>query len=383
MKWARETAGLSLAAAAHALDLNAKKGTEQLAAIEDGREQPSRAVLLRMAREYRRPLLTFYLAEPPRVDDRGKDFRTIHGLEPYDATVNALVRDIKARQGLMRSMLEDEGAPPVSFVGSAKPGIPAQMLAREITERIGFSLTVFRATKDVEAAFAYLRECIEGIGVFVILLGNLGSYHTNIPVEVFRGFAIADPTAPLIVINDQDAHVAWAFTALHELAHLVLGATGISGMESTNKLEQYCNEVAAEILLPLDESHQLEWRTNELPQIVDAISAFADARRISRTMVAYRLLRAGRINHDFWKTIRDHFTKKWAEQKEHETEKGKGSEGKPNFYVIRRHRIGHALLSLVRRSLDEGTTTYTKASRVLGVKPRSVEPLLSVGRGVR
>ena len=35
--------------------------------------------------------------------------------------------------------------------------------------------------------------------------------------------------------------------------------------------------------------------------------------------------------------------------------------------------------AVVRRSLDEGTITYTKASRVLGVKARSVEPLLSMG----
>jgi len=35
--------------------------------------------------------------------------------------------------------------------------------------------------------------------------------------------------------------------------------------------------------------------------------------------------------------------------------------------------------------LNEGTTTYTKAGLVLGVKPRNVEPLLSPEplRGVR
>jgi hypothetical protein len=50
---------------------------------------------------------------------------------------------------------------------------------------------------------------------------------------------------------------------------------------------------------------------------------------------------------------------------------------------VRRHRVGSALLGLVRRSLDDGTITYTKAGRVLGVKPRNVEPLLSVMRGAR
>jgi hypothetical protein len=39
----------------------------------------------------------------------------------------------------------------------------------------------------------------------------------------------------------------------------------------------------------------------------------------------------------------------------------------------------------MRRALDEGNTTYTKAGRVLGVKPTNVEPLLAYGpnRGLR
>ena len=55
----------------------------------------------------------------------------------------------------------------------------------------------------------------------------------------------------------------------------------------------------------------------------------------------------------------------------------KKSDGKgPSYYVVRRHRLGHALLGLVSRSLSEGMITYTKAGQVLGVKPRNVAPLL-------
>ena len=87
----------------------------------------------------------------------------------------------------------------------------------------------------------------------MLLLGNLGSYHTNIPLEIFRGFAVADALAPMIVINDQDAKTAWGFTALHELAHLWLGSTGVSGGDPAVQIEQYCNDVAGEILLPAAE----------------------------------------------------------------------------------------------------------------------------------
>ena len=57
----------------------------------------------------------------------------------------------------------------------------------------------------------------------------------------------------MIVINDQDTKSAWSFTAMHELVHLWLGSTGISGTDTTDKVEQYCNDVAGEILLPADD----------------------------------------------------------------------------------------------------------------------------------
>lgn len=48
-----------------------------------------------------------------------------------------------------------------------------------------------------------------------------------------------------------------------------------------------------------------------------------------------------------------------------------------SYYVVKRHRLGNALLDLVRRSLIENTITPTKAGHVLGVKPRNVEPLVN------
>jgi hypothetical protein len=112
------------------------------------------------------------------------------------------------------------------------------------------------------------------------------------------------------------------------------------------------------------------------------ISHFAEVRHVSRAMIAYKLFRAGLIRRSQLVALDRQFRQEWEAHKEREAEKNKQAEGGPNYYVVRRHRVGAALLGLVRRSLDEGTTTYTKASRVLGVKPRSVEPLLSP-RGTR
>ncbi len=68
LTWARETAGLSLDEAAVALGTKA----ERLASLEAGADEPTRPLLVKMAKAYRRPLLVFYLVEPPRQGDRGR-----------------------------------------------------------------------------------------------------------------------------------------------------------------------------------------------------------------------------------------------------------------------------------------------------------------------
>ena len=386
LTWARETAGLSLDDAARALgltDAHGRTAAQRLNTLELGEDQPTRPVLLKMAKTYHRPLLVFYLAEPPRTGDRGQDFRTLPGSEQFNPELDALVRDIKARQGLIRSVLEDDKAEPPEFVNSATIELPAPRLAARMTERLSFSLAAYRATRTADEPFTYLRGTIEASGVYVLLLGNLGSHHTNIPVETFRGFALADNIAPFIVINDQDARAAWSFTAVHELAHLWLGQTGISGQDSENKIERYCNDVAGEFLLPGSEVRQLAPVLNlSFAATAEQIAQFAQTYRVSRAMVAYKLYRAGMIGKPMWAALDQRFKEEYLQYKQREAEKNKNTEGGPNYYVVRRHRVGHALLRLVRRALDEGTITYTKASRVLGVKPRSVEPLLST-RGTR
>jgi Zn-dependent peptidase ImmA (M78 family)/transcriptional regulator with XRE-family HTH domain len=363
LQWARKTAGLSLEEAAHALDLKEAYGTsgpDRLAALEAGKEEPSRPLLLRMAKRYRRSLLVFYLEQPPKAGDRGKDFRTLPRTEPlYNPVLDALLRDIRGRQGIIKSLLEDSEVEKLSFIGSATVDVPVPALAERITKQLGFNLSIFRAQAKMDEAFAYLRLRTEASRIFVLLLGNLGTHHTNISLDAFRGFALADEIAPLIVINDNDAVSAWSFTALHEVAHLWLGATGLSGSTAGLAIEQYCSDVAAEILLPPRELEEFGLVGNlTRDRLAERVSQFADKRNISRAMVAYRVFRSGAITEKTWEDLRERFYKDWVAHKEREALKQKLREGGPSYYVVRRHRIGKALLALTNRSLGEGLLTY-------------------------
>lgn len=376
-RWARERAGLEAEAASRALGIVAAS----LSAIEQGVKEPTRATLSKMAKVYHRPLLTFYLAEPPRIGDRGEDFRTVVADRSVEAEagIDALVRDLRARQGLVRSVLEeDEDVRPLAFVGSARMDQGVAALSAIIERMLGLTRAQYRSQSDVESAFSLLRQRVEAAGVFVLLVGNLGSHHSAIPVEAFRGFAIADRIAPFIVINDGDTKAAWSFTLLHELAHLLLGSTGVSGGGvSDMKIERFCNDVAAEFLLPGSDVRSIQVSGLDLDAQMAVVTDHADRWRLSRRMVAYGLYKAGRMDLARWQALDTVIHTSWKADRRREKEQSKSSSG-PSYYVVRRHRLGRAMLDFARHYTGAGVLSPSKAAKVLGVKPRSVLPLLAV-----
>jgi Zn-dependent peptidase ImmA (M78 family) len=381
LKWARETAGLGEAAAVEKIDINAARGVaaiDRLRAIESGEVPPTRRQLLKMSQVYRRPLVTFYLRVQPSKGERGEDFRSLPDRSTgQEALIDALVRDIRTRQSVVRAVLIDEDeATPKPFVGSMNLSTGVANVAASITREIGFNLSEFRDKRSPEAAFAYLRGEVEAIGVFVLLIGNLGSHHTAIDVEAFRGFALSDDIAPFIIINDQDARTAWSFTLLHELTHVWLGKTGVSGNSPGIEIEKFCNDVAARILLPTAELESITVDPRfGASALARTISDFAGARNLSSTMVAYNLWRLGKLRDDTWNGLRALFRRQWQAGREASRNAQKEGDG-PSYYVVRRHRLGPALLDFVSRSLGYGALSPTKAGRVLGVRPRNVAPLL-------
>ncbi|ANW05033.1 ImmA/IrrE family metallo-endopeptidase [Bradyrhizobium icense] len=379
--WARETAGLTSEEAVKRLGLNSNKNmsaAEKLAAYEKGVLSPSRPLLLKMSQQYRRPLVAFYMKDRPAQGTRPEDFRNIPDRDPSsDILISVLVRNVRARQSAVREILVDEESAPLEFVASKSIKDGPDAVIKNIIEVTGIKREEFRAKATPELAFAYLRAKIEAVGVFVLLIGNLGSHHTAIDAESFRGFALADKIAPFVVVNDQDARTAWSFTLLHELAHIWLGASGISGKVSDVETEKFCNTVANLFFLSDGELDELKITKNtSLQEAISAIAEFARKRHVSGSMVAYGLLRKGRITVETWRAITHFFAAQWRKSRDDQKQRDQDSTG-PSYYVVRRHRLGRALMHTVSRALGEGTLSHTRASQILGVKPRSVSPLLN------
>lgn len=389
--WARETAGLTIDEAAHKIGLSEARGAsgaERLKLLEQGDGEPSRPLLLRMSQQYRRPLVAFYMTAPPRRGDRGEDFRTLPEEPPpgAEAVLDTLLRGLRARQALLRAAMEDEEEAVVRpFVASRRmdDGVPA--LVESIQQAIGLRVEEFRDQGSVDAAFNLLRSRTERAGVYVLLIGNLGSHHSALDVDTFRGFALADNVAPFIVVNSNDARVAWSFTLVHELTHILLGATGVSGGTLDQGIERFCNDVATAFLLPERELIVNSWPApGNTDAMAEAIGAFAQARRISRQLVAYRLYRSGHLTQPQWIGLQQRFRDDWRAELERRAEQSAEATGGPNYYVVKRHRLGRGLLEITSRMMENGALTTTRAGRVLGVRPAQVANLLAgVGEHVR
>ena len=256
LRWARGTAQLSIEEASKKLgftDTRKRTASERLQAYEEGREHPTRSLLLKMSKHYRRPLLTFYLQRPPTKGERGEDFRTLpetpSGRE--DVWVDQLIREVKACQSTLRqALIDEEEGDPLPFIGKHTHQDGVEAVTKTLRNALNLDLKEYRQQHTQEDAFKLLRQHMEAQGIFILLRGNLGSWHTDISVKTFRGFVLADNIAPFIVVNDLDSKSAWSFTLLHEMAHLILGNTGVSNIWAEKNIEKFCNEVASEYLLP-------------------------------------------------------------------------------------------------------------------------------------
>lgn len=381
--WARDNARMTVADACKRLGIKdsiQESAEDKLAGYENSSKVPSRSMLKKMSEVYRTPLLAFYLDKPPNQPERGEDFRSVPNdiKEDNAFLVDTLIRNIRSVQSTLKQVLiEQDEATPVNLVNSLSMDDEVLKVAKKITSEIGFDLEAFRKEPDHFRAFKYLRKLAEGAGVFVILKGNLGSYHSDIEVEAFRGFALADEIVPFVVLNDKDAKSAWSFSILHELAHLVLGRTGISGVsnETEIEIEKFCNEVASSILIPDLEKIVLEAYDTE--SIIDEITVYSEKWNVSYSQLAYRLYLRGDYAIDVWKTLSNKFRDMWLKQRVKEKKKNKESDNGPSPYVLRRYRLGDALVRTVDGFVRSGAISTTKAGLLLETKPLKIDKVLA------
>jgi len=174
--------------------------------------------------------------------------------------------------------------------------------------------------------------------------------------DEFRGFALADAMAPVVFVNGADTKSAQMFTLAHELAHLWLGESGVSdaGAASfpTQRIEQWCNATAAELLVPLA-SMKAALAGNAQP--LNQMNAMARRFKVSTLVILRRMFEAKRLK-----------------------ELASRASGGGDYYLTQPARLSRRFARAVIASTYEGQTLFTDAFRMLGVKKE--QTLRELGR---
>ncbi len=229
-----------------------------LPAWREGRQRPTLKQLEKFASATHAPIGFFFLPEPPREVLPLRDFRTVGSatLERPSADLLDTIHLCQERQDWYRDFARQAGMEALTFVGSASlEHAPAQVAAR-IAAELGFSVAARRECGSADEAARYLVSKCEENGILVMINGVVGNNaHRLLDPEEFRGFCLVDTLAPLVFVNGRDSKSAQMFTLIHEVAHLWLGAGGVSNvaLDGVTSLaeERWCNAVAAEVLVPL------------------------------------------------------------------------------------------------------------------------------------
>ena len=224
---------------------------------QNGETQPTLRQLEAFAKRTMTPFGYLFLPEPPVEKLPLPDFRTVGDSPIKCPSPNLLdtVQDMERRQQWMRDYLIEQGHDELGFVGSVKENAPIDSVAARIRQTLGLESEWAERFATWQEALRKLRDSIEGIGILVSTSGVVGlNNKRKLDPEEFRGFVLSDRYAPLIFVNGADAKSAQMFTLVHELAHVWLGKGGIFNlirmMVATDATERFCNQVAAEFLIP-------------------------------------------------------------------------------------------------------------------------------------
>lgn len=368
LRWARERAGLNQN------DLAGR--FRKLEEWEAGAAQPTLKQLEAFARAVHVPTGYLFLSSPPDEPVPIPDFRTVAGRRVTRPSPDLLdtIYLCQERQSWYREYARIEGQPGLGFVNSATVAKPATTVAAEMRKKLDFQVAERKECATWSDALRLFTQRADQIGILVMVSGVVASNnHRRLDPAEFRGFALADPLAPLVFINGADTKAAQMFTLAHELAHIWLGSSALSNIDArpapdARREEIWCNAVAAEFLVPLAD---LRAELSDDEQLPHTMSRLARSFKVSTLVVLRRLLDAEWIDRPI-------FEMQWQSESERLKTLKRSSGGGGNFYRTTLARVSRRFARALVESTREGHTLYRDAFRMVGVS--KVETFNNLGR---
>ena len=355
LRWARERAGVTVG------ELSAK--FPKLGQWEQGAAKPTLKQVEDYAKATQTPFGYMFLEKPPSEPLPIPDFRTMAGRQITRPSPNLLemIYACEQRQDWFRAYARVNDWSELAFVGSLTPDASVVTAAEEIRKALNFDLQSRRNCATWTDALRMFIGLADAAGVLVMTSGIvMNNTHRKLNPKEFRGFALSDKVAPLVFVNGADSKSAQMFTLAHELAHIWLGQSAISdsALDSSggNRIETWCNRVAAEMLVPLAAVNSELVESEELSVTV---SRLTKAFKVSSLVILQRLRDSGFIpSAEFDGVYRAELTRLDDLPKR---------AGGGDFYVSTVARYNRRFTRALVESTLEGRTLYRDAYRLLGI----------------
>ena len=355
--WACERSGRGVDALAR------QQSFSKLPAWISGEERPTLKQLERFAQATYTPFGFFFLPKPPEESVPIPDLRTVGNQYSGHPSPDLLdtMYICQQRQEWYRDFARSMGEKELPFVGSASLDSDFTEVARNIRHALGFSLEERREMPTWTEALRSFIQQADSFGIMVMVSGIVGSNtRRSLDPKEFRGFAISDPLAPLVFINGKDTKAAQMFTLAHELAHIWLGETALSDVGPitmpSNKVEVWCNQVAAELLVPLSALQEAHDSFKSLREALDHLARWF---KVSTLVILRRLHDAGKLTREeLWQAYNKEVDRLLAISK-----KAGG-----NFYLTLPARVSRRFAQALVISTLEGQTLHRDAFRLLGFR---------------
>ncbi|MET0119258.1 MAG: XRE family transcriptional regulator [Sedimenticola sp.] len=361
--WGRQMSGMPPSVAAKKIGIT----EERLKDWEEGKIKPTIKQLRTLANVYKQSFAAFFLREAPSVPKLPlKDYRRLPGATSHEVSHEIImdVRNALDRRLITLDLMQLNGIEidKFSYQGSISEGV--DVLSKRIRSDLDVTIAEQLKLRDPNKGFRYWREALEDLGVLVF-------QSSTIDIGDMRGYSVYDDYLPIIVVNRKDAEAARIFTMLHELVHIYLRASGLCDLEARTdippeeqRLEQFCNDVAANTLVPKEHftnSEILLTNDNNVWSDIE-ISSLAKEYCVSREMIARRLVEVGRADKVFYRDKREQYLDEYKKQKASKS----GGFVPPATDVL--SKGGRKFSGLVIQSLKSKKINSTQASELLGVK---------------
>ncbi len=307
LKWARERrVKLSIERAAEKLKIS----TEQLEFWENGTARPSFAKLKDIAKLYRTHVSVFYLPQPPTDFQPLTDYRILPEPLARDENqtykLNANIIEAYERRETLIELYELLEEPPPQMTLEIQEDEEPEAAAKKIRRYLNFDRKLLEQSKDEYSALKSWRQMVETKGVLVCQTSVNNSL--SIDLKTARGFCIAQKPLPVIVLNPKDSPYGRIFTLIHELAHIALGRSAVQNTgfreinhPNLNRTEVFCNQVAAEVLVPASELLEIV----QLQALKKNLPRFSKHFHVSSEVIMRRLLTLKQISQKDYQTHRD------------------------------------------------------------------------------